>query len=97
MNWNKKTIIATMTAGMLATAAVVGGTTATRAFDQHFIECFGWMITDPDTHAANCLPSRVVPSEPGSTSKKSSGNEYDFEEDYEDDFSTEIPIDGDQD
>lgn len=72
MNWNRKTIVATMTAGMLAIAAVVGGTTATRAFDQHFIDCLGWLLTDPDTHAANCLPSRVVPSESGSTSKTGS-------------------------
>jgi hypothetical protein len=44
---------------LVATAAVIGTTVAPRAFDQHFIECLGWMLTDPELHAANCGPSRV--------------------------------------
>lgn len=27
---------------------------------RHFFECFGMMIGDPDAHARNCLPNRVV-------------------------------------
>ena len=47
---------------LAAASALVGTTAATRAFDpQHIIECFGWMLTDPEMHAANCLPSNVPP------------------------------------
>ena len=28
---------------------------------QHFIDCAGVLITAPDIHAANCLPSNVAP------------------------------------
>jgi hypothetical protein len=27
---------------------------------QHIIECARWLLTDPETHAENCLPSRVA-------------------------------------
>ncbi|MDP1731337.1 MAG: hypothetical protein Q8L54_09210 [Devosia sp.] len=27
----------------------------------HFIECLGWLISDPDRHAEECLPSNVPP------------------------------------
>jgi hypothetical protein len=29
---------------------------------QHFLDCFGVMITDPAVHAAECSPSQVPPS-----------------------------------
>lgn len=45
----------------------LGGTVASRAFTpnvaeefDHFVECFGWMITDPDMHNAECAPGRAV-------------------------------------
>jgi hypothetical protein len=28
---------------------------------QHFIDCAGVLITAPDVHAANCLPSNIAP------------------------------------
>lgn len=28
---------------------------------KHIAECVVWLITDPITHALNCLPSRVPP------------------------------------
>lgn len=28
---------------------------------QHFLDCLGVLITDPDIHAAYCTPSRVSP------------------------------------
>src|SRR5690606_41651797 len=50
--------------GLLA----VGGATGANAFTPnvaaevgHFVECFGWMITDPNTHAGNCLPGHIPP------------------------------------
>lgn len=89
-----KSLRAILVAGALAGAVVTGSTATTTAFDQHFLDCFGWMIVDPDTHSANCLPSRVAPSAPGTTSKTGSGDDYDFEDDYEDDFDG-IIIDGD--
>lgn len=27
---------------------------------QHFIDCAGWLLSDPEMHAANCSPSRVA-------------------------------------
>ena len=67
-----KSIRSILIAGALAGAVVTGSTVTTTAFDQHFLDCFGWMITDPDTHSANCLPSRVVTNEPPSTSRSGS-------------------------
>ncbi|CAN7672568.1 hypothetical protein LJR016_005372 [Devosia sp. LjRoot16] len=29
----------------------------------HFVECFGWMITDPELHQANCSPARNFTNE----------------------------------
>lgn len=53
-------------AAALAGALLVGGGITTAALSQdirgdvhHYWECFGWMITDPATHAANCLPGRA--------------------------------------
>lgn len=50
--------------GLLA----IGGATGASAFTPnvagevgHFVECFGWMITDPSTHEGNCLPGQVPP------------------------------------
>lgn len=35
----------------------------------HFVECFGWMITDPEMHNAECSPPNVVwPHDPASGS-----------------------------
>lgn len=35
----------------------------------HFVECFGWMITDPEMHNANCSPANYVwPHDPVSGS-----------------------------
>ncbi|HEY0919172.1 hypothetical protein, partial [Devosia sp.] len=28
---------------------------------QHFVECLRWMISDPEMHAANCLPGQELP------------------------------------
>lgn len=55
-----------------AVALLAGGITVTTATTsqaifnaeqtQHIIDCARWLLTDPETHAANCLPSRVAPS-----------------------------------
>ena len=60
--------------GLLATAAgavgiialgSVGGTQAVTPSSvsqlQHYLDCFGVMITDPDVHAAECSPSKGAP------------------------------------
>ena len=69
-----------------ASAAVltISGVVAAQAFTpvhiKHFVECFGWMITDPDTHADNCLPGQILPLE----SLSSPGGElpqYDYKDD----------------
>ena len=70
---SKRAIIArTKLFAVVATAGVLalGGTTAARALTPnvvaevgHFVECFGWMITAPDTHADNCLPGHIPPLE----------------------------------
>lgn len=47
---------------------VLGSTATSQAFFtpdvieqiDHFVECFGWMITDPELHQANCSPANVV-------------------------------------
>ena len=70
-----KSLRAILIAGALAGAVVTGSTVTTTAFDQHFLDCFGWMIVDPETHSANCLPSRVVANEPPSTSKTGSSDD----------------------
>ena len=62
---------------------------------QHFIDCAGVLITAPDIHAANCLPSNVAP-ETRALGAAGSGNEVDdcrFLDGVED----VIRIDGDSD
>ena len=52
----------------LVTALGIAGAQALTAIQaQHFIECFGWMLSDPETHAANCLPGNVPPLDTLST------------------------------
>lgn len=60
-------LVAVPVAGLL----LLGGTVATQAFDpavasqvDHFVECFGWMITDPAMHEAECSPGIVWPHDP---------------------------------
>lgn len=64
---------AVLIAAALAGAIVAGTTATTTAFDRHFIDCVGWMIVDPDSHAANCLPGRAVAPD-GSISPTSGGS-----------------------
>ena len=47
-----------LTGGVLltTTAATQANTSDIPAQLSHFIECFGWMLTDPDLHAQNCGP-----------------------------------------
>ena len=57
--------IATIVAGgllLLATSASSQSVTP-QSVDpwQHFIDCAGVLITAPDVHAANCLPSNIPP------------------------------------
>lgn len=47
------------TAAAVTIFGVAGAQALTAAQVQHFVECFGWMITDPDKHADNCLPGHV--------------------------------------
>ncbi len=57
--------IATLAAGgLLLLAPTASSQTVTpQSVDplQHFIDCAGVLITAPDVHAANCLPSNVAP------------------------------------
>jgi len=56
-------------AGAVAIAATLAYTAAPQAFAfgdpnlkphiDHLITCIGLLISDPDAHAANCLPNRV--------------------------------------
>lgn len=59
-------LIAFPVAGLL----LLAGTVATQAFTpnvvktvDHFVECFGWMITDPTMHEAECSPGFFPPYE----------------------------------
>jgi hypothetical protein len=47
-------------AASLGTAAVLAVQGIPSAQAQSFIDCLGWLVFDPDTHALNCLPSRVA-------------------------------------
>ena len=40
----------------IAAIATIGAATSQEGNWDHFVTCFGDMITDPQTHAANCLP-----------------------------------------
>ena len=51
---------------------------------QHFVDCVGWLLTDPVQHAANCSPSRVAPFF-GSLSTSVAGAPPVVEEEYEND------------
>jgi hypothetical protein len=66
-------------AGAIAGTMSVAVTTPTQAFTiehwTHFIECKTWLFTDPEAHAANCLPSRVVITPIGSTSTTGPGDD----------------------
>jgi hypothetical protein len=61
--------LATQTGAVLLLAAGFTMATATSSqaglFNaeqrQHVIDCVGWLLSDPEMHAANCLPSRVAP------------------------------------
>lgn len=58
----RRTIAAGIVTGLLALAATGGAYAFTPnvvAEVDHFIECFGWMLTDPETHAAECMPSNA--------------------------------------
>lgn len=64
-------LIAVPVAGLL----LLAGTVATQAFTpnvvktvDHFVECFGWMITDPTMHEAECGPGYYPPHDPISSS-----------------------------
>lgn len=41
---------------------------------QHFIDCAGVLITAPDVHAANCLPSNIGPESKSLGSSNGSGS-----------------------
>lgn len=56
-------LIGAATAVAVTLAGVAGAQALTAAHVKHYIECFGWMITDPDTHADNCLPGHIPPLE----------------------------------
>ena len=49
---------AALTAAIALSAAASQPVQANDVIDEigHFIECFGWMLTDPATHVANCNP-----------------------------------------
>ena len=51
---------AALTAAMALSAAASPPVQANDVIDEigHFIECFGWMLTDPATHVANCNPGK---------------------------------------
>jgi len=57
--------IATLAAGglLLLAPSASSQTVTPQSVDplQHFIDCAGVLITAPDIHAANCLPSNVAP------------------------------------
>lgn len=58
------TIATLAAAGLLLLAPSASSQTVTpQSVDplQHFIDCAGVLITAPDIHAANCLPSNVAP------------------------------------
>lgn len=58
------TVVAIPTAGLL----FLGSTVTSQAFFtpevieqiDHFVECFGWMVTDPEMHNAKCSPPNYV-------------------------------------
>ena len=57
--------IATIVAGglLLLAPAASSQTVTPQSVDplQHFLDCAGVLITAPDVHAANCLPSNIGP------------------------------------
>lgn len=58
------TIATIVAGGLLVLAPAASSQTVTpQSVDpwQHFIDCAGVLITAPDVHAANCLPSNVAP------------------------------------
>ena len=57
----RRLLLGAATAAIVTVAGVAGAQALTAIQAQHFIECFGWMLSDPDTHAANCLPGHVPP------------------------------------
>lgn len=42
---------------------------------QHFIDCFGVMISAPEVHAANCMPSNIPPEMDSLASDDDGGND----------------------
>jgi hypothetical protein len=97
--------IATLAAGglLLLASSANSQTVTPQSVDplQHFIDCAGVLITAPDIHAANCLPSNVAP-ETKALGAAGSGN-YDpcpvrvkeiqldgYDECYEDDAVEEV-------
>jgi hypothetical protein len=90
MKIRKLPVIGFVSAGALAAALVVGSAVTTTATAQsgfdHFIACAGWLFTDPDAHAANCLPGRIVgPTESPSTSVTGpGGDDYYYYDDLDD-------------
>jgi hypothetical protein len=60
-----KQAVRLLVAAIFAAGLVAGGTVAARAFDiaqiGHFVTCFGLMLTAPDEHSSQCLPSNVPP------------------------------------
>jgi hypothetical protein len=57
-------VVATLVAGGLVLAGTAVSQTVTpQSVDplQHFLDCAGVLLTAPDIHAANCLPSNVAP------------------------------------
>lgn len=63
----------------VASLLFLGGTVTSQASDvieqiDHFVECFGWMITTPEMHQANCSPANYVwPRDSGSGSGDGNG------------------------
>ena len=49
---------AALTAAIALSAVASQPVQANDVIDEigHFIDCFGWMLTDPATHVANCNP-----------------------------------------
>ena len=78
----KITLLLALAAIPMSAIIVAGGTMSVRASPDvmeqinHYIECFGWMITDPETHVANCAPGHIPPYDPVSRAGSGDGGRY---------------------
>lgn len=70
--------VATLAAGalLLLAPSASSQTVTPQSVDplQHFIDCAGVLITAPDIHAANCLPSNIGPEMKSLGSSNESSN-----------------------